>query len=73
MFALGARSLDIHNEAATLFSPEQTMPNDNKNNPPKPNTNKDQKITDLPNNKAGQKDQDVKGGRMKQEIDSENL
>ena len=47
------------------------MPSDNRNNPPKPNSNKDQKITDLPNKKAGQKDQDVKGGRMKQQIDSE--
>ena len=48
------------------------MPNDNKNNPPKPNTNKDQKISDLPSKKAGQKDQNVKGGRMQpQQLDDE--
>ena len=49
------------------------MPSDNKNNPPKPNTNKDQKISDLPNKKTGQKDQDVKGGRSKLEGDAEPL
>ena len=41
------------------------MPTDNRNNPPKPNTNKDQKISDLPSKKAGQKDQNVKGGVAK--------
>lgn len=49
------------------------MPNDNKNQPPKPNTNKDQKISDLPNKKgSGQKDENVKGGRMRQDIDAES-
>ena len=40
------------------------MPSDNRNNPPKPQTNKDQKVKDLPQNKGvGSKDQQVKGGR----------
>lgn len=40
------------------------MPSDNRNNPPKPQTNKDQKVKDLPQNKnASSKDSQVKGGR----------
>ena len=46
------------------------MPSDNRNNPPKPN--KDQKVTDLPQQKsATSKDSQVKGGIKKsfQEVD----
>lgn len=40
------------------------MPSDNRNNPPKPQTNKDSKVRDLPQNKgASSKDAQVKGGR----------
>ena len=50
------------------------MPSDNKNQPPKPNTNKDQKVNDLPAKKAsGQKDDSVKGGRMTQDVSAEEM
>jgi hypothetical protein len=44
----------------------------NKNNPPKPQTNKDQKVTDLPQKKGNaNKESEVKGGRAVhfQEVD----
>jgi len=40
------------------------MPSDNRNKPPKPQTNKDQKVSDLPQKKgSSSKDSQVKGGR----------
>ena len=41
------------------------MPSDNRNNPPKPQqTNKDQKVNDLPQKKSNSgKDSQVKGGK----------
>lgn len=43
-----------------------SMPSDNRNNPPKPN--KDQKVSDLPQKKAdATRDEKVKGGKLSPE------
>lgn len=38
------------------------MPDNSKKNPPTPSSNRDEKVTDLPNRKPEQKDDKVKGG-----------